>query len=126
VLFLPLQTCPGLLPLLHALVRDRPDTDRRRQSAAREDAGSGKDAFDYIASRPEIEDVVISGGDTYQLRRRIITLIGESLLAIPHVRRMRFATKGPAVMPMKILTDHAWVDALTGVVEHGRKLAKTS
>ncbi len=28
-------------------------------------------------------------------------------------RRMRFATKGPAVMPQKILTDHAWADALT-------------
>ena len=67
---------------------------------------------------------MISGGDAYQLAPKNITLIGESLLAIPHVRRMRFATKGPAVMPMKILTDHAWVDALTGVVENGRKMGK--
>ncbi len=37
---------------------------------------------------------------------------------------MRFATKGPAVMPMKILTDDAWLDALTRVVEKGRKLHK--
>ena len=37
---------------------------------------------------------------------------------------MRFATKGPAVMPQKILTDDAWIDALTRVVEHGRKLHK--
>jgi lysine 2,3-aminomutase len=37
---------------------------------------------------------------------------------------MRFATKGPAVMPQKLLTDDAWLDALTGVVEHGRKLHK--
>ena len=49
---------------------------------------------------------------------------GEALLAIPNVRRMRFATKGPAVMPQKILTDEAWTDALTRVVEHGRKLHK--
>ncbi len=27
---------------------------------------------------------------------------------MPNVRRMRFATKGPAVMPQKILTDDAW------------------
>ncbi len=67
---------------------------------------------------------MISGGDTYQLAPKNVTLIGESLLAIPHVRRMRFATKGPAVMPMKILTDAAWVDALTGVVEKGRRLGK--
>ena len=26
-----------------------------------------QDAFDYIASRPELEDIVISGGDVYQL-----------------------------------------------------------
>jgi lysine 2,3-aminomutase len=37
---------------------------------------------------------------------------------------MRFATKGPAVMPMMILTDDAWLDALTRVVEKGRKLRK--
>ena len=37
---------------------------------------------------------------------------------------MRFATKGLAVMPMKILSDPAWVDALAGVVEHGRALGK--
>ena len=37
---------------------------------------------------------------------------------------MRYATKGPAVMPQKILTDDAWIDALTGVVEQGRKLHK--
>ena len=28
-------------------------------------------------------------------------------------------------MPQKILTDHAWVDALTGVVDRGRKLHKS-
>ncbi|GAC1448798.1 MAG: hypothetical protein PVSMB8_07900 [Vulcanimicrobiaceae bacterium] len=67
---------------------------------------------------------MISGGDTYQLAPKNITLIGDALLAIPHVRRMRFATKGPAVMPMKILTDTAWTDALTGVVERGRALGK--
>src|SRR4029077_13230667 len=36
----------------------------------------------------------------------------------------RFATKGPAVMPMKLITDHEWIDALTAVVERGRKLHK--
>jgi lysine 2,3-aminomutase len=37
---------------------------------------------------------------------------------------MRFATKGLAVMPMKILTDPAWTDALVGVVDLGRSLGK--
>jgi lysine 2,3-aminomutase len=83
-----------------------------------------KRAYAYIASRPELEDIVISGGDAYQLRADHITEIGEALLAMPNVRRMRFATKGPAVMPQKILTDDPWVDALTRIVEKGRKLHK--
>jgi lysine 2,3-aminomutase len=37
---------------------------------------------------------------------------------------MRFATKGPAVMPMKILTDTAWTDALIDVVNLGREKGK--
>jgi lysine 2,3-aminomutase len=40
------------------------------------------------------------------------------------VKRIRYATKGPAVMPQKILTDDAWTDALTAVVELGRKKHK--
>ena len=67
---------------------------------------------------------MISGGDAYQLRAAHITEIGEALLALPNVRRMRFASKGPAVMPQKILTDEPWVDALTAIVEKGRKLHK--
>jgi len=47
-----------------------------------------------------------------------------ALLDIPHVRRMRFATKGPAIMPMKILTHGEWVDALTAIVDRGRTLGK--
>src|ERR1019366_1455782 len=40
------------------------------------------------------------------------------------VQLHRFAPEGPAVMPMKILTDDAWLDALTRVVDKGRKLHK--
>jgi lysine 2,3-aminomutase len=83
-----------------------------------------KKAFAYIASRPELEDIVISGGDAYNLRPQQLREIGETLVKMDNVRRMRFATKGPAVMPQKILTDAAWLDALTYVVELGRKLHK--
>jgi len=81
-------------------------------------------AYAYLLSRPEIEDVVISGGDAFFLAPRHLQEIGETLLAIPHIRRLRFATKGPAVAPMKILTHEEWTDALTTVVEKGRSLGK--
>ena len=123
-LFLPLQTCPVYCRFCTRSYAIGPDTELVDKAALAKTPDQWNEAFRYIASRPELEDVVISGGDTYQLAPKNITLIGESLLAIPHIRRMRFATKGPAVMPMKILTDHAWLDALTGVVEKGRKLGK--
>ena len=81
-------------------------------------------AFRYISERPELEDIVVSGGDSYQLKARQITLIGNRLLELPNIRRIRFATKGPAVMPMKLITDLEWLDALAAVVERGRKLHK--
>jgi lysine 2,3-aminomutase len=43
---------------------------------------------------------------------------------MPQVRRIRWATKMPAVMPQKLLSDTAWVDALTGIAERGRRLGK--
>jgi lysine 2,3-aminomutase len=124
VLFLPLQTCPVYCRFCTRSYAIGPDTESVDKAALAKTPEQWKQAFAYIASRPEIEDVVISGGDVYQMAAKNITLIGESLLAIPHIRRMRFATKGPAVMPMKILTDHAWVDALTGVVDKGRTMGK--
>jgi lysine 2,3-aminomutase len=123
-LFLPLTTCPVYCRFCTRSYAIGGDTDVVEKVSLARTPKQWQDAFAYIASRPELEDIVISGGDTYQLAPKNVTAIGEALLAIPHVRRMRFATKGPAVMPMKILTDHAWTDALVGVVDKGRKLGK--
>ena len=85
-----------------------------------------ENAFAYIESHPELEDIVISGGDSFNLKADHIELIGMRLLGIPHIRRLRFATKGLSVLPQKILSDHRWTDALTRVVEQARKLHKTA
>jgi lysine 2,3-aminomutase len=123
-LFLPLSTCPVYCRFCTRSYAIGLDTDAVDKVPLAQTSREWQAAFDYIASRPELEDIVISGGDTYQLPARNLKLIGDALLDIPHVRRMRFATKGPAVMPMKILTDRDWLDALTSVVERGRKLGK--
>lgn len=80
-----------------------------------------KDIFEYLDGHPFIEDVVISGGDSYMLRPNRIRLIGETLLKMPNIRRIRFATKGPAIMPQKILTDKEWYSQLRWVSNFGRK-----
>src|SRR3954463_7909817 len=123
-LFLALDTCPVYCRFCTRSYAVGIDTDEVEKFHVKAHADRWARAFSYIASRPELEDIVISGGDAYQLRAEQLTEIGEALLAIPNVRRMRFATKGPAVMPQKILTDEAWTDALTRVVEKGRKLHK--
>ena len=46
--------------------------------------------------------------------------LGEALLRIAHVRRIRFATKAVSVQPMKFLTDHDWVEALLSVMDQAR------
>ncbi|HEV3031830.1 MAG TPA: KamA family radical SAM protein [Polyangia bacterium] len=123
-LFLALDTCPVYCRFCTRSYAVGIDTEEVSKFQLKVNAERWEQTFAYIRSRPELEDIVISGGDAFQLRAEQLTLIGETLLGIEHVRRMRFATKGPAVMPQKLLTDDAWTDALTGVVEHGRKLHK--
>jgi lysine 2,3-aminomutase len=123
-LFLPINVCPVYCRFCTRSYAIGLDTETVDKLPLATTPKAWQDAFDYIASRPEIEDVVISGGDAYQLAPKSISLIGEALLAIPHVRRMRYATKGLAVMPSKILTDKPWVDALVHVVMHGRRMGK--
>lgn len=123
-LFLPLNSCPVYCRFCtrsYAVGLDTEEVEKVKLSANRD---RWEQAFAYIASRPELEDVVVSGGDTYNLKSDQIQTIGETLLRMDQIRRIRFATKGPAVMPQKILTDTAWVDALTRVVEMGRKMHK--
>jgi len=124
VLFLALNTCPVYCRFCTRSYAIGLDTETVSKVPLAKTPKEWQTIFDYIASRPEIEDIVVSGGDVYQLPAKNLRLIGDALLDIPHVRRMRFATKGPAIMPMKLLTDHEWVDALTAVVERGRKMGK--
>ncbi len=123
-LFLPTNVCPVYCRFCTRSYAIGGDTDVVEKAELATDPKRWQDAFDYIASRPELEDIVISGGDTYQLPAKSLKRIGDALLDIPNVRRMRFATKGPAILPSKILTDHAWTEALISVVDRGRTMGK--
>ena len=123
-LFLTLDTCPVYCRFCtrsYAVGLDTEDVEKVHFGAI---AQRWEQVFAYIASRPELEDIVISGGDVANLKAEHIEYIGTRLLSIEHVRRMRYATKAPAIMPQKLVTDREWVDALTRVVEAGRKIHK--
>jgi len=123
-LFLPLDTCPVYCRFCTRSYAVGNDTELVDKVHLRVDVGRWAKAFQYISERPELEDIVVSGGDAYQLRPEQLRYIGETLAKMDNIRRIRIATKGPAVMPQKILTDHEWLDAIAWVVDLGRKLHK--
>lgn len=124
VLFLPLDVCPVYCRFCTRSYAIGNDTETVEKVKFKPNIERWNQAFAYLASRPEVEDVVISGGDMYMLPHHHLKYIGDMLLAIPHIRRIRFASKGPAVMPMKILTDRQWTDTLVAMSDKGRKLHK--
>ena len=123
-LFLPQDSCPVYCRFCtrsYAVGNDTPEVAKLKLST---NLARWEQAFTYIAAQPDLEDIVISGGDSYNLKPEHIQLIGERLLRMPNIRRLRYATKGLCVQPQKILSDHAWVDALTRVVDLSRTLHK--
>lgn len=123
-LFLPIDSCPVYCRFCTRSYAIGGDTDTVAKLKLSARPQRWEEAFAYIASRPELEDIVISGGDTYNLKAEHVQAIGERLLRMPNIRRIRYATKGLCVLPQKILTDAPWLDALTRVVELGRALHK--
>ncbi|MFP5500920.1 MAG: KamA family radical SAM protein, partial [Candidatus Sericytochromatia bacterium] len=123
-LFLVLDVCPVYCRFCtrsYAVGQDTQEVEKVHLNASPKRWAK---VFQYISERPELEDIVISGGDMWQLAPAHLKTVGETLLNMPNIRRIRFATKGPAVLPMKLLTDKAWMDALTHVADLGRKLRK--
>ena len=123
-LFLVIDTCPVYCRFCTRSYAVGLDTDTVEKVQLKPKKDRWDAAFDYIASRPELEDIVISGGDSYNLRADWIREIGTRLLQMDNIRRIRFASKGLAVMPQKVLTDHEWFDALAEVNKLGRETGK--
>lgn len=77
----------------------------------RETVGPGADALlpgdvdralDYIAARPEIWEVILTGGDPLMLSARRLGGVMARLAAIPHVKIIRLHTRVPGVAPERI------------------------
>ncbi|HYF51380.1 MAG TPA: KamA family radical SAM protein [Planctomycetota bacterium] len=65
----------------------------------------------YIAARPQITNVLLTGGDPLILGTRRLTQIFEQLRAIPHVQIIRIGSKMPAFNPWRVLDDRELQDA---------------
>ena len=78
----------------------------RRRFAGQKDAEMKIDqidkAIDYIRNHPEVNDVLLSGGDAFMASDERIEYILKKLREIDHVQVIRFGTRTPVVMPQRI------------------------
>ena len=61
-----------------------------------------QDAIDYIQQRPEISEVILSGGDPLVLSDQKLSGLLERLNEITHLKRLRIHTRLPVVLPARI------------------------
>jgi EF-P beta-lysylation protein EpmB len=70
-------------------------------------------ALDHLAVDTSISEVILSGGDPLALATHRLAELGEALMRIPHVRRLRIHTRLPIVLPERV--DREWLDWLTAL-----------
>ena len=61
-------------------------------------------AFEYIEKTPQIEEVILSGGDPLVLSDNALESILSSISRIPHVKILRLHTRLPVTIPYRITT----------------------
>ncbi|WP_150274366.1 KamA family radical SAM protein [Paenibacillus tepidiphilus] len=66
----------------------------------------------YIAAHPEINNVLLTGGDSLMLSTPKLRSIIEQLRAIDHVRIIRLGSKLPVFNPMRIYLDDALLETI--------------
>ena len=62
-------------------------------------------ALAYVAGRPEIFEVILTGGDPLALSARRLRAVAERLAAIPHVAVLRIHTRAPTTAPRLVTAE---------------------
>ncbi|EAQ90911.1 hypothetical protein CHGG_02846 [Chaetomium globosum CBS 148.51] len=125
-LFLPTSVCPTYCTFCTRSYAVGADTATVSKASLKPGRRRWDEALAYIASQPQLQDIVVSGGDAYYLQAEQLEQLGERLIAIPHIRRFRFASKGLAVAPGRVLdrSGDGWTDALVRVSDRARRAGK--
>ncbi|BAT59073.1 L-lysine 2,3-aminomutase [Variibacter gotjawalensis] len=59
-------------------------------------------ALDYVRARPEIWEVILTGGDPLVMAPRRLAAVIKQIAAIPHVKIVRLHTRIPSVAPERV------------------------
>jgi EF-P beta-lysylation protein EpmB len=73
--------------------------DYGTENAARE---GWRDAVEAIAQDPDIDEVILSGGDPLSLATHKLVELTHALKQIPHLRRLRIHSRLPVVLPERV------------------------
>lgn len=84
-----------------------------------------EETVDYISSHPEIDNVLVSGGDSFTLSNKNIEAYLERLSQIDHLDLVRFGTRIPVVFPERIYNDPELLDILDRYNKKKRVLVVT-
>ncbi|KAK0730701.1 hypothetical protein B0H67DRAFT_475603 [Lasiosphaeris hirsuta] len=124
-LFLPTSVCPTYCMFCTRSYAVGADTDTVTKASLKPTRKRWEEAFAYIESQPGLHDIVVSGGDSYYLQPEQIRLIGERLISMPNIKRFRFASKGLAVAPTRVLDESdGWVNALIDISNQAKRAGK--
>ena len=87
-------------------------------------------ALEWLASRRDIGEVILSGGDPLTLNNRRLQKLLTALAGIPHLRRLRIHSRTPVVIPermdeplLALLSDSRWQTALVLHANHSREIS---
>ncbi|KAL2891323.1 L-lysine 2 3-aminomutase [Ceratocystis lukuohia] len=124
-LFLPTSVCPTYCMFCTRSYAVGANTEQVTKASLKPTRSTWESAFSYIENTTTLRDVVVSGGDSYYLQPDHIDMIGDRLISIPHIRRFRFASRGMAVSPNRILDkSDPWADAIIRVAKKARRAGK--
>ncbi|MCG3729593.1 EF-P beta-lysylation protein EpmB [Vibrio cincinnatiensis] len=59
-------------------------------------------SLDYIAQHPQLNEVILSGGDPLMAKDHELAWLLERIAAIPHIKRLRIHSRLPVVIPARI------------------------
>jgi lysine 2,3-aminomutase len=69
-------------------------------------AGGFEGAFTYLAAHPEVEELILTGGDPWMLAdEKLSALVSEIAARVPSLRRLRFHTRMPVTLPSRVTAE---------------------
>jgi KamA family protein len=84
--------------------------------------GRFDEAYDYIAAHPEVNNVLITGGDPLILPTQVIGHMLEKLTKLPHLDYIRFGSRMVLTYPDRILKDDELLEVFQDYSKKDRRI----